>query len=106
MRCKPNELAYIKSCPDYPQNLGKIVRTIRLSNYPGNWVVENLSPGLIGARAIPLPSGRYFYTGDATIPVGNLVEIPDIHLQPIRDQPGADETLTWTPVPTRPVELA
>jgi hypothetical protein len=101
MKCKPNELAWIINCPDYPLNLRKIVRTVRLSkSVAGEWVVENLTPGLIGARAVQLPGGAYLYVGDVRVPVGDFVEIPDSALQPIRDQPGTDETLIWAPVPT------
>lgn len=40
------------------------------------------------------------YNGQTTGFTGNRLGIPDLELQPTRDQPGADESLAWTPVPT------
>ena len=80
MNCKPGDLAVIvHGCL-----AGAIVR------------VTELDP-------LPSPCGRplWFYDGDVRDAEGERYEsIWDHVLRPIRDQPGADETLTWAGRPS------
>lgn len=77
MNCKEGDLAIVvKTGPSHKDALGKIVRCIRV------WGIA--SSGLIAWETIPV--------------VGNQC-VEDIALRPIRNEPGADETLTWCDVP-------
>lgn len=42
------------------------------------------------------------YRGSATSPRGLRWAVADSELRPIRDQPGADESLTWAGLPAKP----
>ena len=101
MNCKPGDLAVIiKPSLRGPQLLGMIVTVLHAApahdfrlpdgyvqqgGFPGYWVIEFQRPievpTTLGARM-----ARY---GTA----------PDFALRPIRNQPGADETLRWADRP-------
>ncbi len=69
--------------------IGKIVRVtdFYMANGVPTWKIE-------GDRIIST-CGMYF-----------LVGVWDSELRPIRNDPGTDETLTWTPVPSKLKEKA
>ena len=72
MNCRPNDLAIVvDGLPK--KNIGRIVRVLKLETYLGHplWRVD----------------------GDKRL-------FDDDCLRPIRDEPGADETLTWCDVPS------
>jgi len=79
MRCKVGDIAFIVRADNDPQHLHKIVTCIHWENdrWGGAW---NTYPRLKDSE-------------------GRIIGWHDDDLQPIRDQPGADETLQWAPVP-------
>lgn len=107
LNCRPGDMAVIvRPTLRGPQLLGMVVTIMhaapirdfllpdgfkQLNDRPNYWVVEfqrqieapMLFGGFVGARLT-----RY---GIA----------PDVALRPIRDNPGADETLEWAPVPAK-----
>jgi hypothetical protein len=98
MNCKPGDLAVIVRSvdPRLAQNIGLIIKVVR--------------PFLNGQRT---PDGRTYWNSDqprwlvhstsASLWDGVVKSCWhvcfDASLRPIRDQPGADQTLTWKPVP-------
>jgi hypothetical protein len=73
MNCKPGDLAIVVKAEADLNWLGRVVEVVR-PNFADSWITD------------PLPVG--------------FTCIADEALRPIRDQPGADETLSWIPVPT------
>ncbi len=82
MNCKEGDLAIVVT--SYHNNHGKIVRCLKCVTY------------------------QFFYTGKQaawiTEPMlsnaaGNEIPTADHQLRPIRNEPGADETLSWKDVP-------
>lgn len=87
LNCKPGDLAVIvrSTCG----NEGKIVRCIEL--HPAGTDNSPIFKGPIWEIDAPIPSTW----GDQT------PYCPDSQLRPLRDNQGADETLTWLDVPTK-----
>lgn len=91
MRCKVGDLAVVVK--SYSGNEGKIVRCVEF--FP--------------ARRYRLPSGELTHALDGWRTEPRLpafdgtpaICTPEEHLRPIRDNPGADETLTWADKPER-----
>ncbi len=84
MKCKVGDLAVIVNAVTQKQYIGRLVKCI--SVFDGDaWVTE---PELVN-RENGWPISWY-----------------DAHLQPIRDNPGADETLSWKSLPHPSKETA
>ncbi len=83
MRCKKGDLAM--NIGGVPSARGEIYKVIRRFPYE-----------LVRGEG---PSWYVFHKGEEW-------HCLDKHLRPIRDNPGADETLTWTPVPSKLKEKA
>lgn len=98
LNCKPGDLAVIVVSPETPENVGKIVRCIRRiteaepvdgmtwtasTSNTWTWLVETEGSRLLWGIYGQVPRRAY----------------ADHCLRPIRDQPGADETLRWADVP-------
>lgn len=86
MNCKPGDLAVIVKPGTTTRNLGRLVHVLHAIN-SSDWWIE-----VVGA-----PMHGYRSGNEAWAKFG-IVE--DHRLRPIRDQPGADESLTWAPAPT------
>jgi hypothetical protein len=86
MNCRPGDLAIrVVAYPDSHIPIGSIVKVIcAIGSGPTR-----------GKTLTRFTHDRWKvdFHGD------DFCAIPDAHLHPIRDQPGADETLTWSPVP-------
>lgn len=78
MNVRPGDLAVLVASLNYQENIGSIVKV--------------LGPG---------PDWYGFATWFITPAKMGTVWARDSALRPIRDQPGADETLTWAPVPQK-----
>lgn len=100
MNCKQGDIAVIVS--SFAGNEGKIVQCLRLAT------------DMERARAA---FGNYYFSGPAWVLDRLLLTVRgdywplahDAALRPIRDNPGADETLTWAGLPkpmTQPKETA
>lgn len=95
LRCKVGDLCVIVS-DDFQENIGKFVTVVERANpadffdYDGEeWICKPVSP--IRAWADGEMPKTNFSIEDAAM--------KDSDLRPIRDQPGADETLSWKDVP-------
>ena len=86
MNCKPGDLAVYVGINEIA--LGSIVEVLRPWRYAHN--------------------PRLLFRWDTTPTRGGFCVIADDELRPIRDQPGADETLTWAglPAPLKTMEPA
>jgi len=91
MRCRAGDIAYISKSA-VRSNIGVFVEVLR--PYSGasspSWYVR--------------PTRDLISVSGFTFPAGCEVGQFDDHMQPIRDQPGTDETLEWLAVPGRVVE--
>lgn len=102
MNCKPGDLARITGMPSAMAAAND--RFVRIKNSPpnhGNGLVEGGVWDLEELEEVVL-LGNITYQG-VQIWIGETVvfnSLPDKYLRPIRDQPGADETLLWAPVPS------
>jgi hypothetical protein len=91
MNCKPGDLAVVVGIGMSPA-LGMLVTCV--APYCGPWKDGSSTAGWTLDRFIPTRSGGF----------QNV--IGDCYLRPIRDQPGADETLTWAGKPAEtPADL-
>lgn len=103
MNCKPGDLAVIVGFnPMVPEISGRIVEvlaaapaghdfrlpdgTTNVAAGPGFWIVKFQNP-----VSVPMDSGRSR--------MALFGSCPDSRLRPLRDDPGADETLTWAGLP-------
>jgi hypothetical protein len=97
MKCKPGDLAIVLRGfgPNSPQ-AGKIVEVLHLirkkSKLGPVWAVRF-------SHAVPCVTLKKNLEMIGPDDPGRDVISPDAWLQPIRDQPGADETLEWAPAP-------
>ena len=84
-KIEPGCLAFVTRCPVFPDGVGKIVTCVEMKPHKGRraWVVSS-----------PICKDRRV---DGELRLGNW--IVESSLRPIRDQPGADETLTWAGKP-------
>lgn len=80
MNCKEGDLAIIVGYHVRHDFLGKVVRCIKLDFHKRLQV--------------------HFWHVDVEFPEG-FFGVADMHLRPIRDNDGKDETLQWAPVPSR-----
>lgn len=90
MRCKVGDLAVVVRARD-PRNNGalcEVLRTYHNASRP-SWYIKASRP-LFNFLGMEM-------TGE--------IGMYDDCLQPIRDQPGEDETLAWAPVPGKTVEV-
>ena len=103
MNCKPGDLALLKAD-------GSLWHVIRMtppadfllpdgfthigagSEHGDLWLCESLR---FGGHSVPIE----YRPGVRGTRVAKFASISDSHLIPIRDNPGADETLAWAPVP-------
>lgn len=80
MNCKQGDLAVTVNAGTQKQFIGRVVKVVRSSDwYDKSWITE--------------PELRCPNTN-------RPIHWRDAHLRPIRDQPGADESLTWCDVPS------
>lgn len=94
MNCEPGDLALIIRSDS--GNIDKIVKVLHLHSnnirdVDGGFVMDK------GPRWVldePLPSTLWMSKSPCII-----YSFPDAYLRPIRNQPGADETLSWCDVP-------
>ena len=100
MNCKPGDLAIIiRGHRPRSKFVGTIVEVLDLQRHQSVFgLVWNVRfpRALVGVAVSKTglhlgPSGLSAVHG-----------VPDAWMKPIRDQPGADETLEWAPVPPRP----
>lgn len=97
MNCRRGDMAVIVRS-DFPENVGGFVRVLKAST-PMAWSVE----------ALCHLSGADDFGGVCRVAPGFVANCDDANLRPIRDNPGADETLTWAGLPkplTAPKETA
>ena len=104
MNCKPGDLAVvIRGRTPGCKYLGHIVKVLELerpsSIFGPIWLVEFSRP-LVGVAL--RKNGEVLGVSDLSAVHG----CPDAWLLPIRDQPGADESLRWCDLPTPEVEEA
>jgi len=96
MNCKDGDLAIkVTAMPGAWIPAGAVVKVLKFAGVGS----ARLSTGL-RAKA----GARWYveYNGSHINPhTGNAYTALDSQLRPIRDQPGADETLTWAPVPSK-----
>lgn len=105
MNCKPGDLAVVavppteKGGPVYARpNLGRVCTAIRLATLADFPIPV--------APTVFAKHGPIWVTEGATFAwcfYGEVVEwnlAPDSRLRPLRDDPGADETLTWAALPS------
>jgi hypothetical protein len=84
LNCKPGDLAIgVSAMPGKICNIGVIVECLYLIA-PDRWMVKALSSYSINGVGHP---------------AGSTCGAYDVYLRPIRDNPAADESLTWKPVP-------
>lgn len=95
MRCRPGDLARIVSSR-FPENRNRLVRVIE-RHVLWDWRCEALQRITV--------ADRFDASQRSEVLAGEELGCQDFHLQPLRDQPGTDETLTWKPVP-QPIEAA
>jgi len=98
MRCKPDDLAVILSHP-HEGHLVTVLHAAPAEDFrlpddqlhvgcgPGHWVCESMG----GGWRVPMSNGKRRQSQCAVI--------EDWRLRPLRDDPGADETLTWVGKP-------
>ena len=99
--CKPGDLAIVVKSKN-GKNLGKIVRVIERVTVPVvemggiKFTTSNLTGEVLWLIDQPLQhlviDLNRFFQGPYC---------PDSVLRPLRDNPGADETLAWAPVPKK-----
>lgn len=94
MNCRKGDIAYLIRPWREESTLGRVVEVVRLAR-----------PGEVGkTRAGGETTAAGPGTGPAWLVDAGGPEFPcfaaDCCLRPIRDQPGADESLSWAPVPT------
>ena len=90
MRCKPGDLAITINAP---KENGKLVDVIRIADLPAGRCIVSGPYWLVRSKGSPFtiePGFRHEYA-----------VWPDSMLMPIRDQPGADQSLDWAPVPAK-----
>lgn len=92
MNCKPGDLAVITQDQYFNDvDVGKLVEIVGPDEFDGEgrfcWACKSLCGDLAWLVDEGCDEGCNEYC------------IPDAWLRPIRDQPGADETLTWKEVP-------
>lgn len=87
MNCKPGDLAVVVQS-ESGINLGKVVRVVRRHASETHDLDGVRFRRAMGPRWVIEPALR-------TIEGDPLFTYRDSGLRPIRDQPGADETLTW-----------
>lgn len=85
-RCKAGDLALVLKAKK-PERVGTVVRVLSLSPTSVTarkavWTIDPLN------GAVPAPPGKFFTALDK-------------NLMPLRDTDKPDETLSWTPVPTK-----
>lgn len=84
LRCKPGDIARIISDP---MNRDRLVHVdAAIDGEPGRWMVTSMQSLWCYARA-------------RMCGAGTLGKCSDERLQPLRDEPGEDETLTWAGKP-------
>lgn len=107
LNCRPGDLAVIvRPTLHGPQLLGTIVTVLRaapphdfrlpdgfkqFNDSPGYWVIELPRPIEVPIMFRGVHGTRLSLYGIA----------PDSAMRPIRDNPGADQTLDWAPVPAK-----
>lgn len=102
MNCKPGDLAVVVGAKLTPELIGAIVRVVRPAlpgeRYGSGWV---FNPRTDGPFWVISGEGRLLPTRGSKGTFKLVGERPalDSMLRPIRDQPGADETLTWAGLP-------
>lgn len=90
--CKAGDLAVVVNASDCEANRGRIIRVTKLAELPG----------LFGLAA--MVQGRVFweFEGNLVCSDGDRADmVDDSVLKPIRDNPGADETMTWAGKPKK-----
>lgn len=95
LRCKPGDLAFI-TFSDESSNIGALVEVVSfVSNqsewfqyFGEEWEIKPITPLRSQGRQGVITS------------LENAIYY-DKYLRPIRDQPGQDESLTWTDVPRK-----
>lgn len=98
MRCRVNDLAFIRKCPANPPSVDLVVKVIRFVGNSDVW-----SNTLQTAVLLP---NVWVVEYDGSTRDGHMeFAVPDDWLTPIRDASGDDQTLEWAPVP-REVEHA
>ena len=91
MRCKVGDLAICVRNPQLPENVGMLFHIDRFFAAPDFWEVTALSAG----RGVDIKRNR----GVQDFSAGSSGYMPDSYLRPLRDGPGADETLRDAPAP-------
>lgn len=85
MNCKPGDLAYIVHDPHNPQDIGKVVKVLRVAT---DWCEEDMPEWRCEARdqLSGFNGGREWKPGQH-----KAVDIPDAWLRPISGVPVEDE---------------
>lgn len=86
----------------HPSNAGELVRIVQRSEhetvfarmYPHGGLVWWTCEAISHVQTFRPPAGERHER-----PPGSPLDCPDRHLRPLRDAPGADETLDWAAVP-------
>ena len=98
MNCKPGDLAVVVGHEGVHDVgcLGRIVEVIRAGSDWSDVGDSRHHWRCMDVSGRPMP----WQDPDGSWGFGDITQIPDSDLRPIRDQPGADETLTWAGKPS------
>lgn len=97
MNCKPGDLAVVVG-HEGAYDAGCLGRIVEVISPGDDWSSHGDSRHHWRAKDAggrPMP----WQDPDGTHGESLVTQFPDEHLRPIRDQPGADETLTWAGLP-------